>query len=201
VDSFLLVFAAVYGLAIQAMTHVLILRFVPSMRPFMAYLTAFFVGLIATITADAMAGWGAASWTRCVDIALPDVLAYMSLGYSYFHFFNMSETGRRMRLMIELHLAVDGLTPEELLRRYSAEDVVNVRVARMLSAGHVIERAGRLYGFKRSLSLATQAILFLKWLTIGQMAPRNEYLQGAHDKAIGEALKRCEDNPRFESRK
>jgi hypothetical protein len=163
---------------------VLILRAYPTIQPYSAYFTALSIGFIATALADIAFGLKVGTWHAWGNRALPDSLAYLSLAYSYFHFFNMSETARRMRLMIELYLSPNGLTPRELMSRYSAEEVVEVRLGRLLSIGQIIERNGRFYKAGRSLGIPIRLILFLKWLTIGKMSNAAKARQAQHENAI-----------------
>ncbi|MCZ7644145.1 MAG: hypothetical protein M5U26_02510 [Planctomycetota bacterium] len=72
-----------------------------------------------------------------------NVLLYGALGYGYFHFINLGETGRRVRLMWELYEAPDGLSEVEILGRYGAQEIVDTRLGRLLRNGQVVESNGR----------------------------------------------------------
>ncbi len=156
------------ALVLLTVTHVALLRLAPAMHAYMAYKLAFAAGLLATFAADAAVGVAAGTWIAWLDRALPDTLAYAGLGYSYFHFFNLSETGRRMRLMIELLLSPGGLTEQELLQRYPPARAFEIRIARLAQAGQVVSKDGRIYdGGKRSLALAADVIFLLRRVLFG----------------------------------
>jgi hypothetical protein len=57
----------------------------------------------------------------------------MALGYCFFHFINLGETACRIRILIELSESDYGLSRNEILERYDASYVVNVRLQRMIN--------------------------------------------------------------------
>ena len=89
------------------------------------------------------------------------------LGYCYFHFINLGETGRRIRIVREL-LSADGLTLEELLRRYNTSDMVEIRLARLLNNGQIAERNGKLFINNQFLVKASQIMIFMKKIILGK---------------------------------
>ena len=74
-------------------------------------------------------------------------LTYLSLAYFYvFGFYNLGESARRIRLLIELRSAGDrGMTLDEILAVYNARMIVEARLQRLLSGGQVVEREGRYF--------------------------------------------------------
>lgn len=89
-------------------------------------------------SAPATEPWGAAAvW----------VLTYLCLVYFYvFGFYNLSESARRIRLLIELYAAGNqGMTIEEILAAYNARMIVEIRVQRLLSGRQIVERGGRYF--------------------------------------------------------
>lgn len=69
-------------------------------------------------------------------------LAYVCIGYSYFHVFNMSETARRIRILHEFYKA-GTLTREQILPLYDAKSVIGVRIGRLSDTGQLAEANGR----------------------------------------------------------
>ena len=69
------------------------------------------------------------------------LLTYLLLVYCYvIGLFNLGESSRRIRLLIELHGAPgQALTLEEILTRYNARMVVEARLRRLVAAGQLIE--------------------------------------------------------------
>lgn len=62
------------------------------------------------------------------------LIVYNCMLYAYFHFFNMSETARRIRIL--LHLRESGnLTKQQLIAFYSPENMVEARLRRLQKMG------------------------------------------------------------------
>ncbi len=90
-------------------------------------------------------GWGYAA------------LAYGCLAYAYFHFFNLSETARRLHILIELR-AGDEIAREEIERRYSPGDMLKIRLERLVSSGQLRLEDGRYFLRSRILWAAARAL-------------------------------------------
>lgn len=68
--------------------------------------------------------------------ALYAALAYALLAYSYFHLFNMGETARRVRILIELR-EHGNISVEELKAFYDAGAILDRRLERLVALGQV----------------------------------------------------------------
>ena len=66
--------------------------------------------------------------------ALTNAAIYLSFSYVYFHWNNMGETARRIRLVIELQRASQGLTRAEIVARYSHREIIDRRLGRLLES-------------------------------------------------------------------
>jgi len=97
-----------------------------------------------------------------------NIIIYSSLGYCYFHFINLGETARRIRILRELYDSNGGLTLDVILKRYNAKKMVELRLQRLLSNGQVILKDGRLYNGKPVLLLMSKTILLMKSILLGQ---------------------------------
>lgn len=95
-------------------------------------------------------------------------LAFNSVAYSYFHFFNLSETGRRIRVLLQLlegeHIGLNdaGATT------YSGQDMVNQRLARLIQMGQVSTADGQYMIKGRFLLRAARLVRSIGWLTTGR---------------------------------
>lgn len=102
----------------------------------------FFAGAAAVLALQAGAiGKGASGEHFTGDLAA-NLLIYGLLGYDYFHFINLGETGRRVRLVRELFEAPGGLTLEEIRLRYNASEMVRRRLGRLVRSGQVVLENG-----------------------------------------------------------
>lgn len=62
------------------------------------------------------------------------VVVYSSCGYAYFHFFNMSETARRIRILAEINRA-GSLPLSSILALYTTSGIVSARLRRLVALG------------------------------------------------------------------
>ncbi len=69
-------------------------------------------------------------------------VVYSGLGYAYFHLFNLGETGRRIRILREIH-AAGALGREEIASIYGTEGLMDVRLDRLVATGQLAVRDGR----------------------------------------------------------
>lgn len=158
------------GLLSCVVGHVLVSRAAPKLPRPHAIVASTLAGLAVVVSlgvsfahaqaapASAADRWGAtATW----------VLAYVCLAYCYvFGFFNLGESARRIRLLIELHAAGDrGLTLEEILTAYNARLIVEARLARLLSGGQIALRGGR-YVLRSSFVLSLARVLVVVKLMV-----------------------------------
>ena len=88
------------------------------------------------------------------------------LGYGYFHFLNLGETARRVRLLRELLEAGGTLTEDELLRRYSADELIHQRLGRLLRSGQVVLDNGRYHIGDPTILRISQALQCLQRLLL-----------------------------------
>lgn len=98
-------------------------------------------------------------------LLLANLTAYGALGYTYFHFINMGETARRIRILIELVGAGgDGLDEGRILSRYNAREMVERRLDRLFSKGQIIETGDRLFPRSGLVMWMAKGIWMLKKL-------------------------------------
>lgn len=118
----------------------------------------------------------AATPSELVWVGIYSLVVYNALAYSYFHVFNMGETSRRIRVLSEIYTSRQ-LKVSEIASVYSANDMLNLRLERLLSmnqikrsgdryllgnrllyhAARVVEAWGRLLGFPSLLVIRSKA--------------------------------------------
>ncbi len=69
-------------------------------------------------------------------------IVYSCLAYSYFHWFNMTETARRIRILVELY-AAGTLTGPEISSRYAGVQLLETRFERLVATHQLEVRSGR----------------------------------------------------------
>jgi hypothetical protein len=156
------VLSPVAGLGACLLAHVAVSRAAPGWPRTRGVVVGALAGLAVTVRlslgalgpeAGPLAGWGhVVAWA----------LAYVALVYTYvFGFFNVSETARRIRLLVELlDAGPRGLSLDEVLRVYNARMIVEARLRRMAAGGQLALRDGR-YVVRRALVLSLAKFLVL----------------------------------------
>lgn len=86
-----------------------------------------------------------------------------SLSYSYFHFFNMSETARRIRLLTELKQR-KSISPESIAEGYKGDAMISKRLDRLVSLGQIRLDDGKYHLSGRTLWVG--AVLVRIWRTL-----------------------------------
>ncbi|MES1978235.1 MAG: hypothetical protein V4451_09380 [Pseudomonadota bacterium] len=115
--------------------------------------------------------WGVMLKTPIGELLLAWVyaaLAYNSVAYSYFHFFNLGETGRRIRVLLQLlegeHI---GIT-DARATTYSGQTMIRQRLARLLQMGQLGTAGGRYTIKGRFLLRAARLVRSIGRLTTGR---------------------------------
>jgi hypothetical protein len=104
-----------------------------------------------------------------LELAAVWLLTYVLLAYCYvIGFFNLGESARRIRLLIDLHQAGRrGLTLDEILSTYNARMIVDVRLHRMIRGGQVRQQDGVYYTRSRVMLAAARLLVWLKIAYLG----------------------------------
>jgi hypothetical protein len=145
----------VFGLLINVLVQVAVLRARGSLLR--SVLAGFAAGLVPVV------------YFSGLTARLPaDILCYGAFGYCYFHFINLGETARRIRLVREIYASSEGLSEAEILQLYNSREILAVRMARLLSSGQIVLRDGRYFTGRPAILLMAKAIAFLKLLIIGK---------------------------------
>ena len=97
-----------------------------------------------------------------------NAVVFICVGYGYFHFVNLGETARRVRILWELYESSDGLTYEEILTRYGASEIINRRIDRLTNAGQITQQGGRIYSKGASVLVMARILSLLKRVFLGR---------------------------------
>lgn len=124
-DNWTHIFAPFICLAVNVFIQISIFKFLPGM------------GLLKSLFLGFACGFFALFFINPGIILAGDLLIYALLGYCYFHFVNMSETARRIRILTELMEVRGGLSLREILERYNARDIIERRLTRLVNNGQV----------------------------------------------------------------
>lgn len=98
---------------------------------------------------------------------LVDLGVFLGLAYAYLELLSLGCSSIRLRILAELDRRPGGLTREQLLARYSARDIIEMRLERLIGSGAARESCGRLHDAGSSALLLMRLTLFLRWLFFG----------------------------------
>jgi hypothetical protein len=139
--------------------HVFIYRLIPGCAKFQRQKLTVIVILLAA-TSLTFTTW---LITNSASESLHSGIVSLLFGYSYFHWFNMSETARRIRILVQ-YVAL-GLTPENHQQGYAAHTIVENRIQRLLETNTIQKNPEGKYVLKNGpLLWATRVILFWRSL-------------------------------------
>jgi hypothetical protein len=100
---------------------------------------------------------------------LPALATYSAFGYCYFHFINLGETARRIRIVKELSEAGEtGLSKKDILARYNSGKILHTRFERLISNRQVTEKEGRYYLADKAVLHMARTMLFMKKVILGR---------------------------------
>ncbi len=155
---------------INVATQILGIRYIPGIGLLRTIFLGMLVGMVCLILAEAYILYCYEEDTiGLISITIANIIIYTALSYCYFHFINLGETSRRIRIILEIYNSKDhALTMEEILERYNAEEVVRKRLDRLLSNRQIVERDGRLYIHSRLMLLISRIMVAMKVLLLGR---------------------------------
>lgn len=166
---YLQVFIPFLSLAINIVSQICIFRFIPRFSLLKSVFLSFLFGIGSLLFLEFYClSQASLSLPEIVPSVVVNIIVYFALGYVYFHFINMGETARRIRILRELCDCKDGLSMDELLQRYNAKEIVARRVERLIANRQIICREGRYYINGRVMMWMAKIIVVMKGLLLGK---------------------------------
>lgn len=161
----LLSLSPVAGLLACMLLHVVLSRSAPRLpRPHAIGLSAL-GGFVVVGGMPLLAGaTPMSSSAHALEFTAVWLVTYLLLTYCYaIGFFNLGESARRIRLLIELHGAGDrGMTVDEILAVYNARMIVEARLSRLVAGGQIVERGARYFIKGRLMLYSAKGLALLK---------------------------------------
>ena len=168
-DHFMFMITPVIALSLNVAIQVVSFHFIGRLSLLRSIAIGFFAGIIFTLFFSIHLFPPFYLWTSWhAGILFTNLLASIALGYGYFHFVNLGETARRIRLLREIYCEVNGITEAELVKRYNSKTMLELRLNRLLSKGQIIAHDNRYFIHSRLMLFITRTIVNLKWIIIGK---------------------------------
>ena len=160
----------VLGLLINVVSQILTFRVFSGLSLLKSIFLGFAIGFVWVLSFQvyiaityAESGWGNQSL-----LLLTNLIIYGALGYCYFHFANLGETARRIRLVRELVDSPNGLSMEEILERYNSRKMVDVRLERLINNGQIYVKNERYFVRPSIMLTISKIIVLMKQLILGK---------------------------------
>lgn len=166
--SIAMAFLPVFCLCFNCAAQVLVFRLHNKLLN--SVIWGFCAGFLALSIFDILAAAGVqgALPPGLTGIFLVQALTYLCLGYCYFHFLNLTETARRIRIMRELRENPQGLALNELLARYNARQILERRISRLIDNGQVRGQGGRLFTGRPVIFWMAKIMVFMKLVLLNK---------------------------------
>jgi len=166
---FVHVIGPILGLLINAISQVLVCRYASGFGLLKSVFVGFVCGLITVFAIEAVNYFAAAvSISHLLGQLCLCMITYGALSYCYFNFVNLGETARRIRILRELYDSKSGLSKEDILSRYSAKEIIEKRIGRLLSNGQIVLKEGKYVGGNSTVLLMNKAMILMKLVVLGK---------------------------------
>jgi len=103
-----------------------------------------------------------------VAFSLMNLSAYAALGFGFFNFVNLNIASLRIRMLQEMAQSPRGMSRCELLACYNIDEVIALRIDRLVRGGHLVERDGRFYSGKLHFLVLARIFDFLRFLIMNR---------------------------------
>lgn len=162
----------IMGLAVNVAVQILRFRITPARGLLKSVVEGFMGGLLCVLTMEIHAQQyvSPSPFAEFVSITAANTIIYAACGYCYFHFINLGETARRIRILRELCECDGALSRQEILQRYNAKEIVEKRLGRLVRNNQVIYRDGRYYTKRSVMIFIAHIIVALKSILLGSTA-------------------------------
>jgi len=142
----LVALAPVIGLAVYCVGHIVAARLIRGRNPYPALAIGAVMGLVFTVVITLVASArGGASAVDTLALTAMNTVASLGFAFGYFNFVNLTVASLRIRILEEIAASGGWMPRAILLDRYGTGSVADIRLARLVSGGHLVERNGRLY--------------------------------------------------------
>jgi len=164
----LVALAPVIGLVVYCVCHILAARLIRGRNPYPALSIGAGMGLVGTVAVTLVACMrGGDSAADTLALAAMNILASFGFAFGYFNFVNLTIASLRIRILEEIANSGGWLPRATLLNRYGTGSVADIRLARLVDGGHIVERNGRLHRGRLQFLVVARIFEALRSLIFG----------------------------------
>ncbi len=159
--EYFIILIPLIGLALNSLSQVIIIRYIKKIGMLKSIISGFFIGLVSVIYLEL----SVQGRFLLIDF-VTNLLIYISLGYCYFHFINLGETARRIRILIEIYNSKSNLSLEEILSKYNAKLITDARLKRLVSNKQIKESVAKYYISNQTMVFFSKIINLMKLIIL-----------------------------------
>lgn len=160
----------IIGLMLNVLIQNLVLRYAKQIGLLKSVFIGFGGGMVIVflVGINISFGWLNLIKMDMLSVIIVNLITYSLFGYCYFHFINLGETARRIRILRELYESREGLSMKEILEKYSAEEIIEKRISRLIHHGQIVLKDGRYYIGNPSMLFIAKIIYAVKFVVFGK---------------------------------
>ncbi len=164
--------APALGLALYCVSHVVVSRLAPQRGCYYPLFVGFGIGLIGTLATNAgVLLYMQAGLADALALSMMNLAAYLAFAFGYFNFINLNVASLRIRMLQELMESGGTMPAAAFAACYKTEDVIDLRIDRLVRGGHLIEEQGRFYSGKKRFLVVGRIFDFLRFAILGSHPP------------------------------
>ncbi len=165
----------IIGLAVNILLQVAVFKFSSRHRLLQSVFYGFAGGLfILLLSENYMFLNHPRSLYDSIAVSFVNLTTYSALAYCYFHFINLGETARRVRILRELYAHEEGLSETEILGIYNAKEIIDRRIKRLLDNGQLIYKDGKYRAGKNAMVIIAGLILIMRSILFKNISGNNQ---------------------------
>jgi len=126
------------------------------------------MGLVVTVVITLVACISCGdSAVDTLGLTAMNIVTSLGFAFGYFNFVNLTIASLRIRILEEIADSGGWLPRATLLDRYGTGSVADIRLARLVDGGHLVERNGRLYSGRLQFLLVARIFDAVRSLIFG----------------------------------
>ncbi len=150
----------IIGIAINVAVHITSFKYIVRLTLLNSIIIGFISGLFSILIIESY--FASLGLIDFISRVVFNIIVYSSLSIFYFHFINLGETGRRIRILKELYNSEGGLRMEDIISKYNSEELIRKRLNRLISNRQVFFVNQRYFNTKSIMLFSTKIIDLLQ---------------------------------------
>ncbi|TGN07976.1 hypothetical protein [Leptospira ilyithenensis] len=167
-QSFYFLFFPCISILIFVIFHIAIFRSVENISVLKSILAAYAIGLFSFLLIAAFVFSNGFLYSyAALEYLLCNYFFYSVMCFCYFCLINLTDTSLRLRMLYELkEKQSEGLSKEDMLKFYNANDIIKIRLEKLNGDGQILKTNDRYYHGKSRLILVAYFFEFLRIILI-----------------------------------